>query len=326
MTHTTPTLRARVDRRIARGQDVVVLELVSVSGAALPAFEAGAHIDVHVGDGKGGEIVRQYSLCGDPADRMRYRIGVLRDRASRGGSIAVHETLKEGVELTISAPRNHFPLTTGDSGKAYLFGGGIGVTPMIAMAHTLHQLGQDFELHYSSHAPAQAAFLDELKASPFATRVSLHFSEGGPPGRADATRILASAPPGAHVYTCGPTGYMDWVMDAARNLGFPSGRIHFEYFQVEVKTGGDSFTVVAQASGKEVVVDPEETITSALERIGIRIQVSCEQGICGTCMCTVLEGTPDHRDSYQTDEEKEANDQITVCCSRSLTSKLVLDL
>lgn len=325
MTHTTPTLRVRVARRIASTQDIVVLELASVSGAALPAFEAGAHIDVHVSNGQGGEIVRQYSLCSDPADRMRYRIGVLRDRASRGGSIAVHETLKEGVELTISAPRNHFPLAA-DSGKAYLFGGGIGVTPMIAMAHTLHQRGQDFELHYSSQAPEQAGFLDELKATPFAASVSLHFDAGGPPYHADPSAILAGAPPGAHVYVCGPKGYMDWVMDAARAQGFAPERIHFEFFQVEVRTGGDSFTVVAQASGKEVVVDPEETITSALERIGIRIQVSCEQGICGTCMCTVLEGTPDHRDSYQTDEEKEANDQVTVCCSRSLTPRLVLDL
>jgi vanillate O-demethylase ferredoxin subunit len=324
------TLRVRVAKRQASGQDIALFTLVSADGAQLPAFEAGSHIDVHLPGAGGQEIIRQYSLCGDPTDRSHYRIGVLRDANSRGGSVAVHEHLKEGVELSISAPRNHFPLITGaGAGKAYLFGGGIGVTPMIAMAHTLHKTGMDFEFHYSSRSPAHMAFTAELDATPYASRIHKHFDENAPQPtqqRVDAAAVLGAAPPGAHVYVCGPKGYMDWVMATAREQGFPAERIHYEFFQVDVKKGGDSFTVVAQTSGKEVVVEAEETIANALERIGIRVQVSCEQGICGTCLTNVIEGTPDHRDEYQTDEEKAANEQITICCSRSLTPRLVLDL
>jgi vanillate O-demethylase ferredoxin subunit len=173
------------------------------------------------------------------------------------------------------------------------------------------------------------AFTAELDAAPYASRIHKHFDENAPSPaqqRADAATILGAAPPGAHVYVCGPKGYMDWVMNTAREQGFPSERIHYEFFQAEVQKGGDSFTVVAQTSGKEVVVEAEESIANALERIGIRVQVSCEQGICGTCLTNVIEGTPDHRDEYQTDEEKAANEQITICCSRSLTPRLVLDL
>lgn len=318
------TLHVRVARRQTSGQDIALLTLVSADGTSLPAFDAGAHIDVHLPGG----LVRQYSLCNDPADRTHYRIGVLRDPASRGGSVAVHEHLPENVELTISVPRNHFPLAIG-AGKSYLFGGGIGVTPMIAMAHALNQSGSDFELHYSSRSPVQMAFSDELDAAPFSGRVHRHFDEHAPTPtqqRADVAAILGAAAPGAHVYVCGPKGYMDWVMSTARALGFSDERIHCEFFQVDVDTSGESFTVVAQSSGKEVVVEREETIVSALERIGIRVQVSCEQGVCGTCLTNVLGGTPDHRDEYQTDEEKASNEQIAICCSRALTPRLVLEI
>ena len=321
---TSQTLHVRVARRQASGQDIALFTLVSADGTPLPAFEAGAHIDVHLP----GELVRQYSLCSDPADHTLYRIGVLRDPASRGGSIAVHEHLQEGTALTISAPRNHFPLTPG-AAKSYLFGGGIGVTPMIAMAHALHGSNADFELHYSSRSPAQMAFGSELEATPYADKVHLHFDEQAPATaqqRADVAAILKAAPSNAHVYVCGPKGYMDWVMDTARAQGFPDERIHYEFFQVEVDTSGASFTVVAQSSGKEVVVDEKETIVSALERLGIRVQVSCEQGVCGTCLTNVLSGTPDHRDEYQTNEEKASNEQIAICCSRSLTPRLVLEI
>ena len=319
-----PTFRVCVAQRQTSGQDIVLLDLARTDGLALPAFEAGAHIDVHLP----GDLVRQYSLCSDPADSTHYRIGVLRDPASRGGSVAVHAHLQQGVELTISIPRNHFPLIP-SAGKTYLFGGGIGVTPMIAMAYALHRSGSDFELHYSSRSPTQMAFGAELDAAPFARKVHRHFDEHAPtPGqqRADAAAILSAAPPDAHVYVCGPKGYMDWVMGTARAQGFPDARIHYEFFQVDVDTSGASFTVVAQLSDKEVVVEAEETIVSALERIGIRVQVSCEQGVCGTCLTNVLGGTPDHRDEYQTDEEKAANEQIAICCSRSLTPRLVLEI
>lgn len=315
------TLRVRIARRHAATPDIIVLDLSDAQGATLPVFEAGAHIDLHLPGG----LIRQYSLCNDPADTSAYRVGILRDPASRGGSIAAHEHLQEGMELDISAPRNLFPLD-GGTGKAWLFGGGIGITPMLAMAHALQRAGRDFELHYCGRHAARSAFLDEIATAPFASCVQTHFSEGDPARRADIAAILACASPDDHVYTCGPAGFMERVMQAATARGLPAEHIHHEFFQVEVETGGDSFEVVAAASGKQVTVAADETIAEALGRIGIRIQMSCEQGVCGTCMCGVIEGTPDHRDSYQTDEEKADNDQVLVCCSRSLTPRLVLDI
>ena len=315
------TLKVRVAARQISGQDIVLLDLVSADGSTLPPFEAGAHIDVHLP----GDIVRQYSLCSDPSDRTHYRIGVLQDPASRGGSIAVHRHLQPGVVVTIGAPRNLFPLDSG-TGKVYLFGGGIGVTPMVAMAHTLQRLGRSFEFHYNARSQARAALLAEVQGADFSDKLVLHFDEDAASGPADPAAILHAAPPDAQVYVCGPKGYMDWIIAAARKQGFPDTRIHFEYFQSEVDKGGERFVVVARSSGREVSVAPDESIAQALLRLGIRVQVSCEQGVCGTCLCGVVEGTPDHRDAYQTDEEKAANDQITVCCSRSHTERLVLDI
>ena len=156
---TSATLNVRVAARQSSGQDIVLLDLVGADGSYLPSFDAGAHIDVHLP----GELVRQYSLCSDPRDGTHYRIGVLRDPASRGGSIAVHQHLQPGVSLVIGAPRNLFPLDTGN-GKVYLFGGGIGVTPMVAMAHRLHQRGRDFAFHYSARSSARAGLLAEVQA------------------------------------------------------------------------------------------------------------------------------------------------------------------
>jgi vanillate O-demethylase ferredoxin subunit len=318
---TPATLNVRVAARQSSGQDIVLLDLVSADGSVLPSFEAGAHIDVHLP----GDMVRQYSLCSDPSDGSHYRIGVLQDPASRGGSMAVHQHLQPGVVVAIGAPRNLFPLDSG-SAKVYLFGGGIGVTPMVAMAHTLQKSGRDFAFHYSARSSERAALLAELQAAPFADKLALHFDEAAAPNPADPASILRAAPADAQVYVCGPKGYMDWIIATAREQGIPNERIHFEYFQAEVAKGGERFVVVAQASGKEVSVAPDESIAQALLRLGIRVQVSCEQGICGTCLCNVVAGTPDHRDAYQTDEEKAANDQITVCCSRSHSERLVLDI
>lgn len=314
-------LKVQVHKRQLQGDGVVVLELVPVGGRVLPAFEAGAHVDIHIAPG----LVRQYSLCSDPADNASYRLGVLKDPASRGGSSAVHEALLEGAEVQISAPRNLFPLAR-DARRSILIGGGIGITPMIAMAYALQARGEDFELHYCGRSRSRSAFLDELENAAFAERVSTHFDDEAPEQRLALEALLGQAQAGVHVYTCGPSGFMDWVIGEARKHGYADDHIHREYFQLEVDAGGDSFEVVAAASGKSVTVAEGQTILEALGSIGISIEVSCEQGVCGTCMCGVLEGEPDHRDVYFTDEEKEANDQILVCCSRSRSKTLVLDI
>ncbi|MFJ4354460.1 PDR/VanB family oxidoreductase [Pseudomonas sp. NPDC089428] len=310
-----------VQAREVQGGNVVVLELAAVDGRALPRFAAGAHVDLHLAP----NLVRQYSLCGDPAQADVYRLGVLKDNQSRGGSVAVHEQLQPGTPMRISAPRNLFPLA-GNAQRSILLGGGIGITPMIAMAHALHAQGQPFELHYRGRSRSRCAFVDELLAAPFAASVFTHFSDEGPEQQLDLARVLGPGSPGVHLYTCGPTGFMDWVIEGARRQGFDEQHIHHEYFQAEVDTSGDSFEVVAARSGKTVQVQAGQTLTAALREVGVKVEVSCEQGVCGTCLCDVLEGEPDHRDHYLTDEEKQSNEQIVLCCSRARGKRLVLDI
>lgn len=312
-------LKVVVRKRETHTDGVVALELESVNGEPLPAFEAGAHIDLHLGD----DLIRQYSLCGDPADTSVYRLGILKDPSSRGGSVAVHLNVLEGTEWTIGTPRNHFPLAE-CAKRSILIGGGIGITPMISMAYALTAEKQTFELHYCGRSRETSGFLDELTTSSFAKYVDLHFDSEDEKLNLEA--VLKDADADTHLYVCGPNGFMDWVINTAKDLGLADSNVHKEFFNVEVATGGDSFEVVAEVSGVTVQVGENQSISDALKAAGVKVQVSCEQGTCGTCLCDVIEGTPEHRDVYLTEEEKEDNDQITVCCSRSLTSRLVLDI
>lgn len=318
MTIEIETIEVVVRKREQQADGIIALEFVDPTGKPLPAFEAGAHIDLFLGE----ELVRQYSLCNDPADSSFYRVGILKDPDSRGGSIAAHENLHEGSSLTISAPRNLFPLESGDS-HTLLIGGGIGITPMIAMAHELDTAGKSFELWYCGRTRSSAAFVEELACAGFADKVNFRFDDEE---RLDLDGLLKTTAADAHLYTCGPGGFMEWVMGTARNNQFTEDRIHKEFFQVEVDTSGDSFEVYAQNSDVTVTVGPEQTIVDALAEAGVKIKVSCEQGTCGTCLCDVIEGTPDHRDVFLTEEEKEDNDQILVCCSRAKSDRLVLDI
>ncbi|WCN14817.1 2Fe-2S iron-sulfur cluster binding domain-containing protein [Marinomonas mediterranea] len=314
-------LKVVVQKREMHTDTVVALELADLEGNALPVFDAGAHIDLHLSD----ELIRQYSLCGDPANDKVYRLGVLKDPNSRGGSIAVHENLLEGKELVVSKPRNLFPLDEGAQ-HSILIGGGIGITPMIAMAYELTHAGRSFELWYCSRSPETSGFLDELKSAPFADKVNLHFDseQGGKPLNLDS--VLQDKQSNSHVYVCGPTGFMEWVIDTSLKKGFADEAIHREFFTVDVEKGGHSFEVYAEQSDITVTVKEDESVADALKAAGVKVQVSCEQGTCGTCLCDVLEGTPEHRDVYLTDEEKDDNDQMTLCCSRSLSDRLVLDI
>jgi ferredoxin-NADP reductase len=207
-------------------------------------------------------------------------------------------------------------------------GGGIGVTPMLAMAWRLHRLGRPFELHYCARSREQAAFVDEMAGAPWADRVRLHFDDDGAAPRIEPRRVLAAAPAGRHLYVCGPAGFMDWVMAEAGQAGLAAAQVHREYFSAPIQAVGENsaFELVARRSGKSVSVGADQSLLDALRGIGVKIAVSCEEGVCGTCMCTVLEGEPEHRDAYLTDEERAANDQILVCCSRSRSARLVLDV
>lgn len=309
-------LTLQVIRRELQGE-VVLLTLAHADGIALPAFSAGAHIDLHLTE----DLIRPYSLCGDPQDRQHYQLGILKDGNSQGGSLAVH-ALREGDAITVSEPRNLFTLDE-RAGHSLLIGGGIGITPMLAMAAELHAAGRSFTLHYCARSRGQAAFVSQLESAPYAGQVYLHFSDQQ---RLNLDAVLSDVPPNTHVYVCGPTRLMDAVNDGAKRQGYAAENVHQECFSVEVKTGGAAFDVVAATSGITVQVLENQTIVEALAQAGLKVNVSCKQGICGSCLTDVLEGEPDHRDSYLTDEEKADGDQILLCCSRSKCGRLVIDL
>ncbi len=311
-----------VASRNTEALDICTYELASVDGSPLPAFSAGAHIDVHLPDG----LVRQYSLCNHPQERHRYVIGVLKDPASRGGSRGLHEQVHEGARLSISEPRNLFPLVH-DARRSLLFAGGIGITPILCMAERLAHSGADFELHYCARSSERAAFVERLKASPFAEQVFLHFDEQ-PDTALDIAHVLAAPADDVHLYVCGPGGFMQHVLDNARAQGWQEACLHREYFTaapVDKRLDG-CFSVKLSSSGQVFEVPADKSVVQVLESHGIEIAVSCEQGICGTCLTRVLEGVPEHRDLFLTEQEQALNDQFTPCCSRAKTALLVLDI
>ncbi|XYJ08227.1 PDR/VanB family oxidoreductase [Telluria sp. B2] len=313
-------LRVTVLARHSEAQDIVGLELGDAGGAPLPPFTAGAHIDVQLGPG----LTRQYSLCNAPSERHRYLIAVLRDPRSRGGSRAIHDSVRVGDSLQISAPRNHFPLV--QARRYLLFAGGIGVTPILCMAERLAQLEADFTMHYCTRAPERTAFRERLAGSCFANRVRFHFDAGTEP-RLDIAAALDAATPDTHLYVCGPAGFIEAVTSAAGRQGWSGERVHVEHFGAApaADAGAAPFEVKIASTGQVCRVGPGLSVTRALEEQGIVIPVSCEQGVCGTCVTRVLQGAIEHRDQYFTDEERALNDQFTPCCSRE-QGMLVLDL
>jgi vanillate O-demethylase ferredoxin subunit len=315
-------IAVKVLRKTQQALDIASFELARPDGAALPPFSAGSHIDVQVPGG----LTRQYSLCNDAAQRDRYRIAVLRDAGSRGGSTAMHDALQEGDTLLISEPRNHFPLV--HARRTLLLAGGIGVTPLLSMAQRLATTGADFTLHYCTRSAERTAFRDEIGASSYAGRVQFHFDDGAAAQKLQLQQVLAQPDAGTHLYVCGPTGFIDWVVQTARDLGWPQDNVHLEYFGAGAQdTAGDrAFQVQIASSGSTYEVAADQTVVQALQAHGIEILTSCEQGVCGTCITRVLQGECDHRDLYFTDEEKAKHDQFTPCCSRAKSSVLVLDL
>lgn len=312
-------MRVRIASKTAAADGIAVFELVPADGDALPPFTAGAHVDVHLGDG----LVRQYSLCNDPAETHRYQLGVLRDPASRGGSAAMH-ALVAGDTLEISAPKNHFPLQA-NAAHSVLLAGGIGVTPILAMAQSLAHAGASFEFHYCTRSAATMAFRERLACDDLRARTHLYHDDGR---RADLQQLLAAPRADTHLYVCGPSGFMAAVLDAARAAGWSEANLHREYFAAPETPSapGGAFQVTVQSTGRVIDIAPDQTVVQALAAHGVEIQTSCEQGVCGTCLTRVLAGEPDHRDAYLTDDERAANDQFLPCCSRARSGMLVLDL
>jgi ferredoxin-NADP reductase len=309
-----------VSRRSRETADIALIELVASGSGKLPMFTAGAHVDFHLPDG----IVRQYSICSDPAKNDVFRFGVLLTSRSRGGSRAAH-ALKVGETIKIGGPRNQFSLDE-NARRTILVGGGIGITPLMSMAYRLHSVGAPFELIYCARDRLKAAFQKRLTSATFARNVRWRFD------KADGSTTfspseLPSPDGGTHLYVCGPSGFMNYVGEMAVKAGWSRSNIHTETFDPLVPSKDDQeFTVFAQRSGKTVSVRSGQSMAQALRESGVPVTVSCEQGICGTCLVPVLEGVPEHRDRYQSDVELSTNSRVALCCSRSKTDTLVLDI
>jgi len=313
----------RVRKKTREALDIASFELVSADATPLPRFMPGSHIDVHLGP----ELVRQYSLCNGPQDPGCYWIAVKREAESRGGSRAMHEQVKQGDTLTISTPRNNFAIEP--SAKHHLLlAGGIDVTPILSMARHLLVSGASFDLQYFTRSIEHTAFHALLSESEFKGKVTFHYALEPEALRAYLRRLLWHRPEQAHIYLCGPRPFMDLVETTAAPT-WPPEAVHLEYFTADpLSLAGpqDSFQVKLARSGGTYAIPSGKTIVEALRENGIHIETSCEQGVCGTCLTGLLEGLPDHRDVFLTDDEKEAGDKIMPCVSRAKSSLLVLDL
>ena len=304
----SPVLRLEVAEATALSDDITRYRLRDPSGADLPAWTAGAHLDVVVAP----EYLRQYSMSGDPADRSLYEIGVLREDAGRGGSALMHRIFREGRRVFASRPVNHFELAE-EASITHLYGGGIGVTPMLAFAHRLHALRRRFALHYSVPTRARAAYWEQISEQPWAGSATLHVSDEGT--RVDLSALTYES--GAHIYACGPESYMAAVVAAAEAAGFPEEARHVEYFALpeEPEYENHPFTLRLAQSGIDVAVAEDEAATDALARAGVAVDVKCSDGLCGVCRCGVLDGAVEHRD-YVLSKAQRAREMI-LCRSRA---------
>lgn len=304
-----PVVQVIVDLVDEMAPGVTRYVLRAANGQDLPVWTAGAHVDIVVAP----DMLRQYSLCGDPADRSKYEIAVLKEDAGRGGSILLHRIFAKGRRVFISKPIQHFPLAA-DAAKHILFGGGIGVTPMIAFAHSLHQKGEDFELHYSIQHRERAGFVNLLTDMHWADRVQLHVSAEG--SRAILASILRVAEADHHVYVCGPDRYIQAVQDQAYMAGFDESQIHFEYFSTPEQPEKEDYPfTILLPDGKKVPVARNEKATDALLTHGIHVDVKCSDGICGVCQCDLIDGDVDHRDFVLSKQQQKF--RMILCQSRA---------
>lgn len=311
-------LRLRVDRRTTGAEGVVVLDLRAADGSDLPAWSAGAHIDVRLPGG----LTRQYSLCGNPSARDVWRVAVLREPESRGGSAYVHDALVEGADVEVRGPRNHFTLV---SAPRYVFvAGGIGITPILPMIDAADAAGADWELHYGGRSRRSMAFLESLDAAA-GQRVTLHPQDEV--GLINLDQLLGTPAPDTLVYCCGPEPLLLAVEE--RCAGWPEGTLHIERFapkDVGAPILTEAFEVELALTGLSLTVPPDKSVLQVVEDAGISVLSSCTEGTCGTCETTVMSGEVDHRDSLLTPAEQAANDTMFICVSRAACPKLVLEL
>ncbi|MFD8212298.1 PDR/VanB family oxidoreductase [Streptomyces sp. NPDC059697] len=302
-----------VDSREFVADGVLCLTLRHPLGEGLPAWEPGAHIDVVLGVG----LERQYSLCGDPADGRTWRIAVLREADGRGGSSHVHEQLGSGDKVRVRGPRNHFALAP--AARYRFVAGGIGITPILPMLAAAEAAGAEWTLLYGGRTRDSMAFTEELER--YGDRVTVAPQDEC--GLLELDSVLTGVPEGTLVYCCGPGPLLDAV-----EARCPAGLLRVERFQPKVQEtgGGGEFEVELARSGRTLTVPADVSVLDTVRGAGVEVLFSCTAGTCGTCETDVLEGTPDHRDSVLTDEEREAGETMLICVSRCLGKRLVLDL
>ncbi len=304
--------------------DIVRLRLASPDGGILPRWEPGAHIDVECGD---TGLSRQYSLCGDPEDRHHWDIAVLHDPASRGGSQWIHRYARPGAILRVRGPRNHFHMDDAADGPLLLIAGGIGITPIMAMAARARRRGSDYALHYSCASRGRAAFLEALQAL-HGERLHLHLSDEG--SRNDFEALLGQTPPSARIYACGPTRMLDALQTAVEAAGRPAEALRFEHFSNTSPrldpARERAFQVRLRHSDLTLEVPADKTLLEVLHANNIDVQSDCEEGLCGTCEVGVAAGRIDHRDSVLDPAARKAGDRMMACCSRCIDGDLELEL
>ncbi|HYO54286.1 PDR/VanB family oxidoreductase [Archangium sp.] len=318
------SLCLRVQRITPEAEGVLSYELVPADGGPLPPFEAGSHLDVHVPGG----FLRQYSLCNDPEETHRYVIAVQRDVRGRGGSRAMHERVRVGDVLTTRLPRCDFPLLYG---RGYvLVAGGIGITPILSMAHVLQRQGVRWHLHYCTRSPERTAFRELLASPAFAGHVTFHHDGGDPSRGLDVKALLATRTGGTRLYCCGPAPLMRAVREAVIQHEWPREKVHFEAFSTQAADAisdlaDTEFQVVIRSTGATYSVPPGQTVLNVLRQNGLHIPSNCEAGTCGTCLTRVLDGDPDHRDTFLPEVQRTARRNMLVCVSRARSHQLVLD-
>lgn len=319
------TLKALVHTMRYEADGIVSIEFrPGAPDTAFPTFSAGSHIDLHLPNG----LARSYSLCNSTTDCGRYVVAVLNDKKSRGGSRYVHQQLRVGQTIEISAPRNNFELVEG-ARKSVLVSGGIGVTPIFCMLQRLVALGAPVEVVYCARSRKEAAFVEAIQALAGETvPITWHFDDekGAPP---DLTALLAGRGPDSHYYCCGPTPMLDAFEKACEQLGYPDAHIErFAAVVVESASEMHGFEVVCEKSGKVVDVPAGKSVLDALLDAGLHPDHSCKEGVCGACETAVLDfdGELDHHDGILTKLERQSGKTMMICVSRCTGKKLVLDI
>ncbi|WP_340375226.1 PDR/VanB family oxidoreductase [Streptomyces sp. SS7] len=318
---TTVDAMLTVETLTRAADDVVSLTLRRPDGGPLPAWTPGAHVDLFLYDGEGGELIRQYSLCGHPAERDAWRIAVLREPDGRGGSAYVHDHLHEGTEVRVRGPRNNFPLRPAE--RHLFIAGGVGITPVLPMVEAAEAAGADWRLLYGGRTRTSMAFLDRL--APYGHRVLVRPQDEY--GLLDLATFLGAPREGTLVHACGPEPLLRAVQE--RCAAWPPGTLGVERFAPvrTAETGpADAFELELARSGLTLTVAPGRSVLETLEEAGVAVDFSCREGTCGTCETDVLDGRPDHRDALLSEDERAAGDTMLICVSRSCGPRLVLDL